>query len=116
MTFIKQSLYILACLLCCLASAQQISIDNTFTAQELIENNLVQLTEDTSVERFRRPPTPTGRYLDEDVEFGLQRGIIELIDHNRKSKENEVRPTLEAPMKRFLRPRPTGRYLDPTVE
>ncbi len=42
MTFLKRSLYIIACLLCCLINAQQISIDNSFTAQELIENNLVQ--------------------------------------------------------------------------
>ncbi len=48
MTFLKQSLFIIACLLCCLVNAQQISIDNTFTAQELIENNLVQGCVETS--------------------------------------------------------------------
>lgn len=41
MIFIKRSLYIFACLICCIVNAQQISINNTFTEQELIENNLI---------------------------------------------------------------------------
>lgn len=48
MTFIKQSLYIFACLLCCNVSAQQISINNSLTEQELIENNLIQGCVETS--------------------------------------------------------------------
>ncbi|SDS59933.1 gliding motility-associated C-terminal domain-containing protein [Formosa sp. Hel1_31_208] len=48
MTFLKQSLFIIACLLCCQVNAQQISIDNSFSAQELITNNLVQGCVETS--------------------------------------------------------------------
>jgi gliding motility-associated-like protein len=49
MTFYKKSLSFLACILCCaIASAQQISINNSFTEQELIENNLVQGCVETS--------------------------------------------------------------------
>lgn len=48
MTFIKKSLYSFACLLCCIVSAQQISIDNSFTEQQLIENNLIQGCVETS--------------------------------------------------------------------
>ncbi|WP_460218464.1 choice-of-anchor L domain-containing protein [Psychroserpens sp. MEBiC05023] len=42
MTLINKSLSLLACLLCCTISAQQISINNSFTEQQLIENNLIQ--------------------------------------------------------------------------
>ena len=48
MTFIKRSLYTIVCLLCCFANAQQISINDSFSAQELIENNLVQGCVETS--------------------------------------------------------------------
>ena len=48
MTFLKRSLYILSCLICCTISAQQIAINNSFTEQELIENNLVQGCVETS--------------------------------------------------------------------
>ncbi|MCK8481613.1 T9SS type B sorting domain-containing protein [Psychroserpens algicola] len=48
MTFLKKSLSLFACFLCCTLGAQQISIDNSFTEQELIENNLVQGCVETS--------------------------------------------------------------------
>ncbi|MCD2260860.1 T9SS type B sorting domain-containing protein [Psychroserpens luteolus] len=48
MTFLKQSLFIIACLMCCTIGAQQISINNSFTEQELIENNLIQGCVETS--------------------------------------------------------------------
>ncbi len=38
----------MACLLCCTLSAQQISINDSFTEQELIENNLIQGCVETS--------------------------------------------------------------------
>jgi hypothetical protein len=40
MTFFKRPLNTILCLIGCVVSAQQISIDNSFTEQELIENNL----------------------------------------------------------------------------
>ena len=48
MTLLKQSLNVILCLFCCIASAQQISIDNSFNEQELIENNLIQGCVETS--------------------------------------------------------------------
>lgn len=41
MAFYKNTLYALLCLLCLTTSAQQISIDNTISEQDLIENNFV---------------------------------------------------------------------------
>ena len=40
MKFLKKSLYLLPCFIGCFVSAQQISIDDSFTEQQLIENNL----------------------------------------------------------------------------
>lgn len=40
MNFLKKSLNTILCLIGCVVSAQQISIDNSFSAQQLIENNL----------------------------------------------------------------------------
>ncbi|WP_298904214.1 T9SS type B sorting domain-containing protein [uncultured Psychroserpens sp.] len=48
MTFLKQSLNIIACLLCFTIGAQQISIDNSISEQNLIENNLIQGCVETS--------------------------------------------------------------------
>ncbi|MFD2917625.1 T9SS type B sorting domain-containing protein [Psychroserpens luteus] len=48
MNFFKKSLSSLLCLFCCIVSAQQISIDNSFNEQELIENNLIQGCVETS--------------------------------------------------------------------
>jgi gliding motility-associated-like protein len=48
MTLLKQSLNVILCLFCFIASAQQISIDNSFNEQELIENNLIQGCVETS--------------------------------------------------------------------
>nr|WP_321223251.1 choice-of-anchor L domain-containing protein [uncultured Psychroserpens sp.] len=48
MTFLKKSLNALLCLLCCIVSAQQISINDSFTEQQLIENNLAQGCVETS--------------------------------------------------------------------
>ena len=48
MTFLKRSLNTILCLLCCVVSAQQISIDDSFTEQQLIENNLAQGCVETS--------------------------------------------------------------------
>ncbi|MGS2726659.1 choice-of-anchor L domain-containing protein [Psychroserpens sp. BH13MA-6] len=42
MTYLQKSLNIFACLLCCIGSAQQISINDSFSEQELVTNNLIQ--------------------------------------------------------------------------
>ena len=48
MTLLQKSLSICLCILSCTISAQQISINNSFTEQELIENNLIQGCVETS--------------------------------------------------------------------
>ena len=48
MTLFKRSLNTFLCLLCCVVSAQQISVDNSFTEQQLVENNLAQGCVETS--------------------------------------------------------------------
>lgn len=48
MNLFKRSLSSLLCLFCCIVSAQQISIDDSFTEQQLIENNLIQGCVETS--------------------------------------------------------------------
>ncbi|MEH6536557.1 MAG: choice-of-anchor L domain-containing protein [Psychroserpens sp.] len=48
MTLLQNSLIICLCFFCCSISAQQISIDDSFTEQELIENNLIQGCVETS--------------------------------------------------------------------
>ena len=48
MTFLKRSLNTFLLLLCSVVSAQQISVDNSFTEQQLIENNLTQGCAETS--------------------------------------------------------------------
>ncbi|MDG5492381.1 T9SS type B sorting domain-containing protein [Psychroserpens sp. SPM9] len=48
MTLLQKSLNIFVCILCCTVSAQQISIDNSFSEQQLIENNLIQGCVETS--------------------------------------------------------------------
>lgn len=48
MNLFRKSLSLFACLLCCTLSAQQINIDDSFTEQELIENNLIQGCVETS--------------------------------------------------------------------
>jgi gliding motility-associated-like protein len=48
MTFLKRSLNTFLFILCSVVSAQQISVDNSFTEQQLIENNLTQGCAETS--------------------------------------------------------------------
>ncbi|OUR96102.1 hypothetical protein A9Q86_16635 [Flavobacteriales bacterium 33_180_T64] len=48
MTYLRLALSITLCFLCFTINAQQISIDNSFTEQELIENNLIQGCVETS--------------------------------------------------------------------
>jgi len=48
MTLLQKSLNVCLCILSCTLSAQQISIDNSFSEQELIENNLIQGCVETS--------------------------------------------------------------------
>ncbi|WP_040279837.1 T9SS type B sorting domain-containing protein [Psychroserpens damuponensis] len=48
MNLFKISLSSLLCLCCCVVNAQQISIDDSFTEQQLIENNLIQGCVETS--------------------------------------------------------------------
>jgi len=48
MKIFRGSLYLFACLLCSFAHSQQVTIDDTFTPQQLIENNLIQGCVETS--------------------------------------------------------------------
>ncbi len=48
MKFFRSSLFILTCFLCNFAFSQQVTINDTFTPQQLIENNLIQGCVETS--------------------------------------------------------------------
>ncbi|MEZ4802368.1 MAG: choice-of-anchor L domain-containing protein [Gelidibacter sp.] len=48
MKMFRGSLYLLICLLCSVSFSQQVIIDDTFTPQQLIENNLIQGCVETS--------------------------------------------------------------------